>query len=113
MDIAAHGADLATPFVLVATVGGPIPPPRVTASLSSSAFDALAAKAAKGKPVAELDVDPSLITARSVYNRPAAFSRPEALTGCGLALFEDQAWTLDAKAQRIGSVQGRHDRHGV
>ncbi len=37
----------------------------------------------------------------------------QSLTGCGVALLEDQLWTLNDKATRIGSVQGRHDRHGL
>ena len=73
--IAAHDDAVGSPFVLVATQGGPMPSPQ---------------------PIA----------ARA----PAARNQ---LSGCGFALYEDQLWTLSAKAERMAAIQTRHSRYGM
>ena len=98
VSVAAHDQGSGSPYVFVSTVGGVVPPSRVTSGGPMSGSSRGRGSAGKG---------------RSSGQRASAFRRPEAISGCGVALLEDQSWTLAAKAERMEAVQSRHNRHGL
>ncbi len=98
--VAAHAAGTGSPYVLASTVAGAIPPPRFPPAPGPTG-----ATAARGRRAGR--------SGRSTSARPPVFAaRDAAVSGCGVALLEDQAWTLAAKAERIEAIQAKHDRYG-
>ena len=95
--VAAHDQGAGSPYVLVSTVGGDVPPSRPTATLGGR--QGSGSRSGSG--------------GRSASWRAREFRRVDTISGCGVALLEDQSWTLAAKAERMEAVQSRHNRFGL
>ena len=85
-----------SPYVSVLTVAGELPQPVF--------------------PTPQLPPDTTVPGFKSPGRSKRVLSESEhydpPLDGCGVALLEDQPWTLEDKAARMEALQLRHDRHG-